>query len=169
MSESAFLTVQPLARELMDKNGELLSRREFGEYMNASAARHTMCWRNLCVVCKGISDASKGRSAALCSAAGRLYGGELGKRIALCLALIEDVGGTKAEYTGLFVLAVFRFDSLFTTTGARIMMPFSPFRTCRPSLRHVWKPATRVAVGRCDAMSRALLQLYWWNRPITAR
>src|SRR5437870_2935576 len=35
------------------------------------------------------------------------------------------------------------------TMGARMAMPFSPLRTKRPSVRHVWKPATRVAVGHC--------------------
>ena len=35
----------------------------------------------------------------------------------------------------------------FTTTGARIVMPFSPFLTERPRSCQVWKPATCVAVG----------------------
>src|SRR4051812_4160549 len=30
---------------------------------------------------------------------------------------------------------------------AMIAMPFSPLRTKHPVVRHVWKPATRVAVG----------------------
>ena len=38
-------------------------------------------------------------------------------------------------------------------------MPFAPFFTLRPSDFHVWKPATRVASGRCTMMRKVLLAL----------
>jgi len=40
-------------------------------------------------------------------------------------------------------------------TGARIWMPRSPLRTCRPSWRHAAYPATWVASGRCAAIAAA--------------
>ena len=36
-------------------------------------------------------------------------------------------------------------------------MPFSPLRTKRPIVRHVWKPATRVAVGHWAGFFQHLL------------
>src|SRR5258708_18283375 len=50
--------------------------------------------------------------------------------------------------------------------GAMIAIPFSPLRTKRPIVRQVWKPATRVAVGRWLAMRQTLCQEYLWNRAI---
>src|SRR6185312_11206328 len=47
----------------------------------------------------------------------------------------------------------------FPTIGARIMMPFSPRLTKRPSVFHILSPATLLAVGFCLAISRILPKL----------
>jgi hypothetical protein len=39
-------------------------------------------------------------------------------------------------------------------------IPFSPFLTLRPSWFHAYSPATRVAVGRCLAISKTFPKEY---------
>jgi hypothetical protein len=55
------------------------------------------------------------------------------------------------------LLVIFIFDGGPITAPARIMMPFSPLRTCRPSSLQTWKPATSVASGSTSAKNAAVV------------
>ena len=64
------------------------------------------------------------------------------------LSELFDLSGRVAIVTGGSRGLGLQIAEALGEMGARIAIPFSPLRTKRPIVRQVWKPATRVAVGR---------------------
>jgi len=80
--------------------------------------------------------------------------GRLRQRGALRLLDIEHVSSTEADDgSGIVFLRLITSPRHYRRQDRDA---FSPLRTNRPSVRHVWKPATRVAVGRCATMRQTL-------------